>query len=314
MKISALPQKNKITYFEVQYFVNEGKQGKAKNVLVVTYSTERNLFRAKNDKSVQHREYFDLTCDREINRKTKKYYGPETSDEIKRSIKALKMDQGITTMFGIRQVRYKLPHRSVPGKWFHKRQLDVDNLVFVHIIDHTFTANFSWAGEEISVVVAPHRGTLSINQSVGVGYYTSASADAELEKRMREFKQAKEAESVANDIVAAPADTSATSDDEVIAYCETNTEAAASEIDVGCTARIDGTETASIPDNEKRTILPIKNFASYTQRKYVQATEFDVFQEMCKNSIYVDDDNRPVISLGLSFQLPCDDIIVNSFA
>jgi hypothetical protein len=80
MKIRSLPQKKQITFFEVQYFVNEGKQGTAKNVLVVTYSTHPDRLRATNDKSLQQREYFTLTGGREINRKTKKHFGAEISE------------------------------------------------------------------------------------------------------------------------------------------------------------------------------------------------------------------------------------------
>jgi hypothetical protein len=53
MKIRALPQKKQITFFEVQYFVNEGKQGKAKNVLAVRYSTHPDRFRANISGDVQ---------------------------------------------------------------------------------------------------------------------------------------------------------------------------------------------------------------------------------------------------------------------
>jgi hypothetical protein len=183
----------------VQYFVNEGKQGKAKNVLVVTYSKERNLFRAKNDKSVQYREYFDLTCGREINRKTKKYYGAEISEEIKQDIKALKTEKNITTMFGIRQVRYKFPHKTHAGKWFHKRQLDVANMVFAHIIDDSLIANFFWEGKKISVVISPHSCALKEGQSVGIGYYTSASSDAELAERLLELKSISAATLISED-------------------------------------------------------------------------------------------------------------------
>lgn len=313
MKIKSLPQKEQITFFEVQYFVNEGKQGKAKNVLAVTYSTHPDRFRAKNDKSVQCREYFDLTCGRAINRKTKKYFGIETSEKIKQSIKALKTDQGITTMFGIRQIRYKLPHRSIPGKWFHKRQLDIDNMVFVHITEDKFTANFSWAGDTISVCVTPHQGQLAINQSVGVGYYTSASSDAELAERLLELKNARAMISVANDIEPTTAETTpVANDDTVILAPKDGT--AISETEVDIPEQACERETEYGPSDDIAQPPASGNAPAYHRKRHVQRTEYDVFQEMCKNSVYVDDSKRLMISLGLNFQLPFDDALASSNA
>lgn len=293
MKIRSLPQKKQITFFEVQYFVNEGKQGKAKNVLAVTYSTHPNLRRAKNDESVQHREYFDLTCGREINRKTKKHFGVETSEEIKQSVKDLKTKHNITTMFGIRQIRYKLPHKTLAGKWFHKRQLDTNNLVFVHVTEEgKFTANFAWEGQEISVVVTPHKGELSLGQSVGVGYYTSASADAELAERMLELKNPRTDNSVECDIKHATT-TEATNECDDAAICVTK--------DIPgpvCDSKI-----CFLPSTDAVRPASITEARTSHRKKYAQRTDDDVFQDLCRHSVYVDA-TEPTISLGLSFQLP----------
>lgn len=297
MKIRSLPLKKQITFFEVQYFVNEGKQGKAKNVLAVTYSTHPNRFRAKNDKSVQHREYFDLTCGREINRKTKKHFGAEISGEIKQNISNLKAKHNITTMFGIRQIRYKLPHKTIAGKWFHKRKLDTDNLVFVHIVDDKFTAKFSWEGEEISVVVKPHKGELSAGQSVGVGYYTSASADAELEERLLELKSTRPVNFSESDSVPASTEKAPIADENAATYV--------TPADAGprCSKK---TECAPRDDSTQR--VPAVKARTNHRKTYIRQTEYDVFQEMCRRSIFADETERPSISLGLSFQLPSDAI------
>lgn len=295
MKIRSLPQKKQITFFEVQYFVNEGKQGKAKNVLAVTYSTHPNLHRAKNDESVQHREYFDLTCGREINRKTKKHFGAETSEEIKQNVKNLKTKHNITTMFGIRQIRYKLPHKTLAGKWFHKRQLDTNNLVFVHVTEEgKFTANFVWEGQEISVVVTPHRGELSVGQSVGVGYYTSASADAELAERMLELKNRRTANSVECDINHATTNQALNEHDEVAVCITTDIS------ELVCDSKM-----RFLPSNDP--VRPALTTTARTghRKKYAQRIDDVVFQEMCRNSIY-GDATEPTTSLGLSFHFPSD--------
>lgn len=296
MKIRSLPLKKQITFFEVQYFVNEGKQGKAKNVLAVTYSTHPNRLKAKNDKSVQNREYFDLTCGREINRKTKKYFGAEMSDEIKQSIKTLKKEHDITTMFGIRQVRYKLPHKTIAGKSFHKRQLDINNLVFVHIAEDKFTAKFSWEGEEIAVEVKPHRGQLSMGQSVGVGYYTTASTDAELAERMLELKSAATANSFESDTKHATTGET---------YNEHGDAAVCVTTDIP--EPVCDSKTKYLPSDSVRPV-PITKARAGHRNKYVQRTEYDVFQEMCRNSAYGDETERTAISLGVSFQLPSDSV------
>jgi len=302
MKIRSLPLKKQITFFEVQYFVNEGKQGKAKNVLAVTYSTHPNRLRAKNDKSVQHREYFDLTCGREINRKTKKYFGTEMSDEIKQSIKSLKTEHDITTMFGIRQVRYKLPHKTIAGKWFHKRQLDINNLVFVHIAEDKFTAKFSWEGEEIAVDVKPHRGALSNGQSVGVGYYTTASTDAELAERMLELKSAATANSFESDTKHTTADEAPNEHDDA-AVCVTT----------DIPEQVPDSKTKYLPPNDSVRPASITQGRIGHRKKYVQRTDDDVFQEMCRNSVY-GDTTEPTISLGLSFQFPSDRVSTGASA
>jgi len=194
MKVKKLPQKKQLTFFEVQYFKNDGKQGTAKDVLLVTYSTDPNRGKAKTEKSVQHRVKFDLTSGREINRKTKRHLGVEASGEIKQYIKHLKQSEDTTTMFGFRQVSYATAHRYTPGKFFYKRQLDLTNQVFAYIkSDNTFTAEFIWEGESICVDIMQHKGPLSERQSVGVGYYTSASSDAELLDRMIEWQRPKSA-------------------------------------------------------------------------------------------------------------------------
>ncbi|SED25784.1 hypothetical protein SAMN02787142_2853 [Burkholderia sp. WP9] len=196
MEIRALPGKNKITFFEVQYFVNEGKQGTAKNVLLVTYSTEPSRLKAKTHKAVQHRVRFDLSTDREIYRKAKRHLGEADGEAVKQQIKRLKKEENIVTWFGIRQAHYVKRHKYAAGKSFHKRQLDPNNQVWVFIKpDGTFNAAFNWEGETISVIVKPHEGDLSENQSVGVGYYTSASADAELLERMSALKKPRQAAS-----------------------------------------------------------------------------------------------------------------------
>ena len=299
MKIRSLPQKKQITFFEVQYFVNEGKQGKAKNVLAVTYSTHPNRFRAKNDKSVQHREYFDLTCGREINRKTKKYFGAEISEEIKQNIGNLKAKHDITTMFGIRQIRYKLPHKTIAGKWFHKRQLDTNNLVFVHIVEDEFIAKFSWEGEEISVVVKPHRGELSQGQSVGVGYYTSASADAELEERLLELKGGRAASSDERDTP--PASTE---------------EAPIEDAPTHATPAIAGPMCSKKKESAQRDDstqpIPAVKARTHHRKTYSRPTEYDIFQEVCRQSIYVDETERPAMNLGVSFQLPSDTVLMGA--
>lgn len=314
MKIRALPQKKQITYFEVQYFFNEGKQGKAKNVLAVRYSTHPNRFRAKNDESVQHREYFDLTCGREINRKTKKHFGIETSEEIKQRIKALKTDHKITTMFGIRQVRYKLPHKTLAGKWFHKRQLDINNLVFVHVTeDNEFTANFSWEGEEISVVVTPHRGALSSGQSVGVGYYTSASADAELAERMLELKNAQAVNSVGSDIYLTAEESAPITNDATLMCTSIDEETVPAEFEEDTPEQACHDKTGCMSPNDVIKTPRSRNSSFYRREKYVKRTEYEAFQEMCKNNIY-GESARPMISLGLSFQMPSDDNLASSSA
>ncbi|CUI07678.1 hypothetical protein BN2497_10133 [Janthinobacterium sp. CG23_2] len=300
MKIRSLPPKKQLTFFEVQFFVNEGKQGKAKNVLAVRYSTHPNLFRAKNDESVQFREYFDLTSGREINRKTKKHFGLETSQKIKQSIKALLVEQDITTMFGIRQIRYKLPHKRLPGKWFYKRQLDINNLVFVHVTEEKFTANFSWESEEISVVVSPHKGQLAVGQSVGVGYYTSASSNAELAERLLELKSARAMISVANDIKP----TTPVANDDTVILAPKDERTAVSEAEVDIPEQACERETEYGPSDDVYQTPASGNAPAYHRKRYVQRTEYDVFQEMCKNSVYVDDTKYPMINLGLSFQLP----------
>jgi len=194
MKVKKLPQKKQLTFFEVQYFKNDGKQGTAKHVLLVTYSTDPNRGKAKTEKSVQHRVKFDLTTDREINRKTKRHLGAEASDEIKQHIKHLKQSEDTTTMFGFRQVSYTSAHKYTPGKFFYKRQLDITNQVFAYVkSDNTFTAQFIWEGESIRVDIMQHKGPLSERQSVGVGYYTSASSDAELLDIMTEWQRSKSA-------------------------------------------------------------------------------------------------------------------------
>lgn len=302
MEIRSLPLKKHITFFEVQYFVNEGKQGKAKNVLVVTYSTDRNRLRAKNDKSLQKREYFDLTCGREINRKTKKHFGAEISGEIKQNMSNLKETHNITTMFGIRQVRYKFPHKTIAGKWFHKRQLDINNLVFVHIVEDEFIAKFSWEGEEISVVVKPHKGELSEGQSVGVGYYTSASADAELEKRLLELKSTRVASSDDSDtLLASKAEAPVANDDAATYVTSAITEPMSRKTE--CAPRDDSSQRA--PDVKVRTDH---------RKTYIRKTEYDVFQEICRHSVFVDEKERPSISLGLSFQLPSDAVSMGASA
>jgi|GEM_PF-5686465 len=300
MKIRELPQKKQITYFEVQYFVNEGKQGKAKNVLAVRYSTHPNRFRAKNDESVQHREYFDLTCGREINRKTKKHFGIETSDEIKQRIKALKTNQNITTMFGIRQVRYKLPHKTLAGKWFHKRQLDINNVVFVHITeDNEFTASFMWEGEEISVVVTPHRGALSSGQSVGVGYYTSASANAELAERMLELKNLRTANSAVSDPYPETTDEAPLADDSTETHDAVDIQGPTLNENMNCVSPSDLVQP-------QRTT----NIRTNHRKAYIQRTEYEIFQELF--CAYVGHTQRPNFSLGLSFKLPSDGISIST--
>jgi len=296
MKIKSLPQKKQITFFEVQYFVNEGKQGKAKNVLVVTYSTHPNRFRAKNDKSVQHREYFDLTCGREINRKTKKHFGIDISGEIKQNISNLKAKYNITTMFGIRQIRYKLPHKTIAGKWFHKRQLDTNTLVFVHIAEDEFTAKFAWEGEEISVVVKPHRGELSTGQSVGVGYYTSASAHAELEERLLELKSTPTAANLGEiDNALASAGEASIADEDA------PTDVAAVIAESRC-----HNKTESAPRDDSPQSVPVLKAKTNHRKTHTHRTEYDVFQEMCRHAIFADETQRPAMGLGVSFQLPSD--------
>jgi len=313
MKINALPRKKQITYFEVQYFINEGKQGKAKNVLVVTYSKEPNLFKAKSDKSVQYREYFDLTYDREINRKTKKYFGLEKSEEIKQNIKALKKDHNITTMLGIRQVRYKLPHRSMPGKWFHKRQLDINNFVYVHLTEDKFTANFFWEGEEISVVVTPHEGELSSGQSVGVGYYTSASADAELAERMLELKKARAINSVGNDIDPTTEERASVTNDAAVMCTSTDKHAALEEVEEAIPERACDGKTEYVSSNNAHRTPHSSNPPAYRREKQVKRTEYELFLEMCKNNGY-GESAQPMISLGVSFQMPSNENLASSGA
>lgn len=301
MKIRSLPPKKQITFFEVQYFVNEGKQGKAKNVLAVTYSTHPNRFRAKNDKCVQHREYFDLTCGREINRKTKKHFGAEISGQIKQRISDLKDKHDITTMFGIRQIRYKLPHKTIAGKWFHKRQLDTNNRVFVHIAGDEFTANFFWEGDEISVVVKPHTGELSTGQSVGVGYYTSASADAELEERLLELKRAGAARADESDALLAPTEEAHIADDDASSYVTPTIPGLMWSKKIECEPRIHPAQSA--PTVKTRT---------KHRSTDIRQTEYDIFQELCRHSIFVDETERPAINLGVRFQLPSDIISVST--
>jgi len=301
MKIRSLPQKKQITFFEVQYFVNEGKQGTAKNVLLVTYSTHPNRFRAKNDKSLQHREYFTLTGGREINRKTKKHFGAEISEEIKQSISNLKTKHNITTMFGVRQIAYKLPHKTIAGKWFHKRQLDTNNLVFVHINEDRFTAKFSWEGEEISVVVTPHKGELSMRQSVGVGYYTSASAEKELEEHLLELKSARAAVFDENDSPLTPGEeTQITVDDASICVTPAIAEPMWRKKKEGA------------PQNDSTQPVAAVRVSTNHRKTYIRQTEYDIFQEMCRQSIFVDATERPATNIGVSFQLPSDTVLMGA--
>lgn len=221
----------------------------------------------------------------------KKHFGVETSEEIKQSIKNLKTMHKITTMFGIRQIRYKLPHKTIAGKWFHKRQLDTNNLVFVHVTEDEFTAKFSWAGEEISVVVTPHRGELSVGQSVGVGYYTSASADAELAERLLELKFTRAANPIESDTPLAPTEEAPIADE------DSSTHIAIAE--PTCDRKKEHTPPVD-------SVQPARTPMTRTdhRKKYIHRTEYDLFQELCRNNAYGDETVRPAISLGLSFQLP----------
>lgn len=186
MEILTLPKKASLTFFEVQYFQNEGGgKGKAKHVLLVTYSKHPNLHIAKTDKKAQVRVKFDLSVGREIYRRAKTHLGADVADEIKRGVRGLKKQYDLMSMFGIRCVISKNAHKYTKGKFFYKRKLDPNNSVFATIGDcGSLNTVFSWEGEYISVVVKPHKSTLSDKQSRGVGYYTSASANADLRENM----------------------------------------------------------------------------------------------------------------------------------
>lgn len=186
MKIITLPKKANLTFFEVQYFCNEGGgKGKAKHVLLVTYSTHKNPVLAKRDKNKQVRVKFDLSIGREIYRRTKTHLGSDVADDIKREVRRLKKQFNITSMFGIRCVISKNAHKYTKGKFFYKRKLDPNNSVFATMGDDgLLNTVFSWEGEAISVVVKDHETIQSDKQSLGVGYYTSASANADLREDM----------------------------------------------------------------------------------------------------------------------------------
>ncbi|MFL9965014.1 hypothetical protein PQR02_28970 [Paraburkholderia sediminicola] len=292
MEIRTLPEKNRITFFEVQYFVNAGKQGTAKNVLLVTYSTERDRLRAKTDKSVQHRVRFDLSIDREIYRKAKRHLGIEAGEAIKQEIRRLKKEEKIITCFGIRQVHYAKPHRYSPGKAFHTRQLDPNNQVLVFIKpDNTFNAQFNWEGQSISVIVKPHEGELSENQSVGVGYYTSASADAELLEHLSAWKQQKSA-APKEESDELPA--SAIEAEEVRMDCE---DADNSALDSETTERPISTQS-----QRPRSITPKR--ATKNQKQRVSLSDEAIFDEICRNSPFASSTDHHDTKIGTVIALP----------
>jgi hypothetical protein len=291
MEIRPLPKKQNVTFFEVQYFHNAGKQGTAKHVLLVTYSTEPDRFRAKHDKSVQHRVRFDLATDREIYRKAKKHLGEADAFALKQEIRRLKKDQDIITWFGLRQAHYATRHRYIKGKSFHTRELDPNNQVLVFIKpDNTFNVHFNWEGETISVVVTPHNGALSENQSLGVGYYTAATRDAELREHVTRLKQPKS--SVPVDVPVEAATAMAVKDN--------------AHNDDAPNAAVSGTEAISQVKTMHAQMqqLTMRPHRTNRAKQKNALSDQDVFDTICQRNAFTAPPGAHKLDLGTSIKLP----------
>jgi hypothetical protein len=191
MKIQELPNKDKLTHFNVQYYHNECGQGSATHVVQVTYSTNDNPIKARQ-KHHQHVVKFNLkTENKAINRLVKDHLGEDAKEEVKATIKQLKKEAGISAFFGFRRVQYALPHKFVAGQVFHKNTIDPKTYVYWFVLpDSTSVMRFTWAGHLIDVPMTEQVNPVE-NQSLMYAYWTPSVTEDDLTQRIEELKRGK---------------------------------------------------------------------------------------------------------------------------
>lgn len=198
MKIQALPQKEQITFFNAQYYHNvdadgKGTKGKAKHVLVVTYSTHPEPYKAKH--STRKAKFYLRDENKEINRLTRKHLSEEESEAIKQRIKTDKKQSGTTTWFGFRIQEYKLKDKYVKDAVFNKRETDPNNCVFFRIPKQgNISLMFVWEGQVIEVEMTNQVNPVE-RQSLAYAYWTNSTTQEQLEQRIKELKNDTEARS-----------------------------------------------------------------------------------------------------------------------
>lgn len=194
MKIHALPKKDKLTHFNVQYFQNEGGKGSARHVIQVTYSTNPDKHLAKNVAFYQKKVKFVLRVEnKEINRTVKEHMGADVAAEIKAAIKTMKKEQGITTYMGFRKVEHNMPHKFNKNLRYFKTELDVNNYVMFYCDGENVDLRFVWEGDVIDTRLMEHVNPKP-GQSMAYSFFENGPTDAELTEQIERLKNDKQAD------------------------------------------------------------------------------------------------------------------------
>lgn len=190
MKITKLPKRDEMTYFNVQYFQNEGGKGSAKHVIQVTYSTNPDPYKAKNLAIFQRKVRFDLrTENKEINRMVKKHLGEELGAMVKENFKKLLKQDKILAFFGFRKVQYALDHKFKQGAFYHKRAIDPETYVIFYLNEsNEVKLAFCWNGETIETNLVWHQMPVKPGQSVAYSFVVNGPSDNELKDHIEKMK------------------------------------------------------------------------------------------------------------------------------
>lgn len=195
MKITKLPNKSQLTYCNVQWFENEGGKGNAKFVLKVSYSTERDPYKAKHLRHTHRHVKFVMQSElKEITRKIRQKGTLQEAEQMKQMI-IEERQSGTLVMFGYRMVQYHLPHKTDKSKTYFKRGLDPETYAIMSIrVDENGLpkpeVQIMWNGEVITTTLVSHAEIKHQNQSRYYSFVVNGPTDEELKEHLENMRNA----------------------------------------------------------------------------------------------------------------------------